>query len=119
MAYKLTDKTIYGGAIALIGSAIVIGGSITFTEEYGLWAPAVAMLSCFVVMSLLAWLVSQKYFPVAYPWARILGYVTLVVLATYVGADAGSMWVRGALFAALLLAFWLMERNWIKRTFLR
>lgn len=118
VAYKLTDKTIYGGAMALIGSAIVIGGSIAFTPEYGLWAPAVAMFSCFLVMSVLAWLVSRKFFPVDYPWARVLVYILLAVLAAYLGANAGSMWVRGALFVALLAAFGLLERNWIKRTFL-
>lgn len=118
VAYKLTDKTIYGGAIALVGSFIVIGGSIAFTPAYGLWAPAWAMLLCFVVMSLLAWLVSRRFFPVRYQWGRVLLYLLLAAGAVYLGEVAGAMWwMRGAIFAALLAAFAALEWKWLRATF--
>jgi O-antigen/teichoic acid export membrane protein len=118
VAYKLTDKTIYGGAIALIGSGIVIGGSMAFTPIYGLWAPAWAMLGCFVVMSFLAWLVSRGFFPVNYPWARVFIYALLAVGAVYLGEVAGAAWwIRGAVFAGLLAAIAAMEWKWLRKTF--
>lgn len=118
VAYKLTDKTVYGGIIALVGSFIVIGGSMAFTPEYGLWAPAWAMLLCFVVMSFLAWLVSRRFFPVIYPWGRVLAYVALAVGAVYLGEAAGAMWwTRGAIFVGLLAAFAALERKWLRATF--
>jgi O-antigen/teichoic acid export membrane protein len=118
VAYKLTDKTIYGGAIALIGSGIVIGGSVAFTPIYGLWAPAWAMLGCFVVMSFLAWLVSRRFFPVNYPWGRVFIYSLLAVGAVYLGAVAGAAWwIRGALFVSLLSAIAAMEWKWLRKTF--
>lgn len=119
VAYKLTDKTIYGGGIALVGSVIVVGGSMLFVRQYSIIAPAVAMLTCFVVMCFLAWLVSRRFFPVNYPWGRIAIYVALASLAVYLGGVAqDAMLVRGAIFMALLAAFGLLERNWIRRTFL-
>ena len=118
VAYKLTDKTIYGGAIALIGSGIVIGGSMAFTPIYGLWAPAWAMLTCFVVMSFLGWLVSCRFFPVNYPWGRVLSYALLAVGAVCLGGAAGAAWwIRGAIFAALLAAIAALEWKWLRKTF--
>ena len=119
VAYKLTDKTIYGGGIAVIGSVIVVGGSMFFVREYGIIAPALAMLTCFVVMCFLAWLVSRRFFPVEYPWGRIAIYAVLASGAVYLGDVAqDAMLVRGAIFVALLVALGLMERNWIRRTFM-
>jgi O-antigen/teichoic acid export membrane protein len=118
VAYKLTDKTIYGGAIALVGSSIVIGGSIVFTPIYGLWAPASAMLTCFMVMSLLGWLVSRRFFPVNYPWRRVLVYVLLAAGAVFLGGAAGAAWwIRGAIFVALLATVAGLEWKWVRKTF--
>jgi O-antigen/teichoic acid export membrane protein len=118
VAYKLTDKTIYGGAIALIGSGIVIGGSMAFTPVYGLWAPAWAMLACFVVMSFLGWLVSRRFFPVYYPWGQVFIYVLLAIGAVCLGGVAGAdWWIRGAVFAALLAASAALDWKWLKKTF--
>ncbi|WP_169435053.1 lipopolysaccharide biosynthesis protein [Neolewinella persica] len=118
VAYKLTDETIYGGAIALIGSGIVIGGSMAFTPVYGLWAPAWAMLCCFMVMSFLAWLVSRRFFPVNYPWGRVLSYGLLTVGAVYLGEVAGTAWwIRGAIFVSLLAAIAAIEWKWLRKTF--
>jgi O-antigen/teichoic acid export membrane protein len=127
VAYKLTDKTLYGGAMAAVGSLIVIGGGIFFVPEYGITAMAWAMLTCFIVMCFLAWLVSRKFFPVNYPWGRIAIYAllacTAVYCASWLPADVGdvaqdTMGGRIAIFMALLVAFGLLERGWIKRTFL-
>ncbi len=119
VAYKLTDKTIYGGAMAAVGSAIVIAGGVLFIPDYGIMAMAWSMLACFVVMCFLAWLVSRRFFPVDYPWGRIVLYAVLASVAVYLGDVAqDAMLVRGAIFVALLVAFGLMERDWIRRTFL-
>lgn len=128
VAYKLTDKTIYGGAMAAIGSGIVIGGGILFIPDYGITAMAWSMLICFMVMCFLAWLVSRRFFPVDYPWGRIMIYAIMasaaVYLATLLPEAMGdvaqdAMLARGAIFVALLVAFGLMERHWIRQTFLR
>lgn len=136
IAYKLTDKTLLGGGIAAIGSAIVLGGGILFTRQYGIYAPAWSMLACFAVMCALAWLVSRRYFPVNYPLGRIVMYLVLAVVAVGLadwwlpyqpeeytesflreGAAAGALLGRGAVFVLLSGALVALEWPWIRRTF--
>lgn len=122
VAYKLTDKTFLGGAIALIGSCIVVGISVGFIGRWGLYAPAVGMLACYAVMSGLAYGVSRRYFPVNYPLRRLAVYTVLAVSSVYLGsfftgAAAGAMLGRGAVFVLLTAAIAALEWPWIRRTF--
>ena len=118
VAYKLTDKTIYGGGIALLGSTIVIGGSIWWIPVYGLWAVALSMLTCFAVMCVLAYAVSRRFFPVDYPLGRILLYGLLTAVLVYAGYWSDAFWWRSLLFLGLSTCFFILERKWVRRTFL-
>ena len=117
VAYKLTDKTAYGGAIAVLGSVIVVGGSMLFVPVYGILAPAVAMFTCFTVMCALAYAVSVRFFPVAYPVGRILLLAALAAGASWLGWPLESLALRALIFLALVAACGLVERRWIARTF--
>ena len=117
VAYKLTDKTIYGGGIALVGSFIVLVGTIWFLPIYGLWAVALSMLTCFAVMCILAYAVSRRFFPVDYPIGRIFTYAALAAAAWWAGSFSETFPYRTGLFLALVVVFGLMEKGWIKRTF--
>lgn len=75
--YKLTDKTRYGAYFALIGSVISLVINVLFIPVYGYMASAVAVLVCFVVMSVLSYVVGQKHYPVNYPIGRISFYFLL------------------------------------------
>jgi len=120
VAYKLTDKTYFGGAIALTGSGIVIGGSLLFINDHGIFAVATAMLVCFVVMCLLAWLVSRRYFRVDYPLGRILVYAVLASGTVWSVAHFGveNMLVRVVVFLVLAATLFAIEMRWIRKTFL-
>ncbi|MEO0734967.1 MAG: hypothetical protein AAFZ52_19170, partial [Bacteroidota bacterium] len=118
IAYKLTDKTYLGGAIALVGSVLAIGTGVVFIEDYGIYAPAAGMLVCYTVMCFLGWLVSRRYFPVAYPLGRILGYVLLASATIYWARTQDAMFVRIAALLALTTALLVIEWPWIRRTFL-
>jgi len=117
IAYKLTDKTYFGGAIAAVGSAIVLAVGIGLVGRYGIWAPAWAMLTCYAVMCVLAWLVSRKYFPVAYPLGRVALYVLLAAATFYLAQTQDAMIVRIAAFLSLSALMFGLEWRWIRRTF--
>lgn len=141
VAYKLTDKTFLGGGIALLGSLAVLLVNVLCIDTLGLLAPALGMLAGYVLMSLLAYGVSRRYFPVAYPLARLGGYALLTlgavaageylaasgVFASNVGGESQSvailtpagMLVRGGLFLLLVVSLGVMERSWLRRTFRR
>ncbi len=123
VAYKLTDKTFLGGGIALLGSIVIITLNLVFMDRLGLYAPALGMLACYGLMSILAYVVSRMYFPVDYPLGRLALFTILAVGAVWVGdrfggAGAGAMIGRGAVFFFLLAAILFTERGWIRRTFI-
>ena len=115
IAYKLTDRTYLGGAIALLGSVVCALVGILFIDAYGILAPAAAMLACYLLMSFLAWLVTRRYFPVNYPLGRILIYVVISSAVVY-GArslDAGFLG-RVAMFIGLVTVLGTLEWKWIR-----
>ncbi|PHI20487.1 hypothetical protein CEQ90_06970 [Lewinellaceae bacterium SD302] len=113
LAYKLTDRTHLGGIIALIGSAIVILGNVLFIKSLSIYAPAWAGLACFFVMSVLAYAVSRKYFPVPYQLGRIAIYGLVTAGVVYLGWSSDSMLLRAGLLTGLYLLFALTETKWI------
>jgi len=118
IAYKLTDQTFLGGVIALLGSVFAVGAPLLFTEQYGIYAPALGMLLCFLVMCVGVYLVSRRYFPVDYPFARILLYVGLAVGVCLLGQYSDALIFRILLLAALLVSLWVIEQDWLRRTFM-
>ena len=79
LCYKLTDKTRFGAYFALIGAVISITLNITLVPVWGYKASAVAVLVCFLVMTVISYLVGQKYYPVKYPIGRISFYFILAM----------------------------------------
>lgn len=114
MAYKLTDKTYLGGLIALVGAAIVVGGNILFIEDYGIFAPAWAGLACFFVMSVLAYLVSRRHFPVPYPIGRFFLYALATAGVVYLGWDWENTWARVGLLIVYTLGMTGFEWRWLR-----
>ena len=118
IAYKLTDQTLLGGGIALVGSVFAVGGPLLFTPTYGIWAPAVGMLLCFAVMCALAYRVSRRYFPVDYPFGRMLLYALVAAAGCGLGTLSDHLLWRAGLLLVVILCLGLIERQWLRRTFL-
>ncbi|NJC26213.1 lipopolysaccharide biosynthesis protein [Neolewinella antarctica] len=115
IAYKLTDKTYLGGAIALAGSLVCAGVGIFFIGAYGIIAPAAAMFACYLLMCALAWGVTWRYFPVAYPIGRIVVYVMVSCAVVYGALSQVQGFVgRIAVFLGLLAILGWLEKNWLR-----
>jgi O-antigen/teichoic acid export membrane protein len=78
--YKLTNRTIYGAYITLIGAGITVLFNFVFVPHYGYYAAAYAHLVCYVVMVLISYFVGQKYYPVKYDVSSFLFYFTVAIL---------------------------------------
>ncbi len=105
--YKLTDKTRYGAYFALIGSGISLAVNIMFIPVYGYMASAVGVLVCFVVMTVLSYLIGQKHYPVNYPVGRIAFYFVLALLLFFlpVVIEINSPVFNQVFHAVLLIVF--------------
>jgi O-antigen/teichoic acid export membrane protein len=78
--YKLTDKTIYGAYIGIIGSVITILINIALIPLIGYYASAIAILVCFVVMTVVSYLLGHKYYPINYDLKNFFYYFILSIV---------------------------------------
>ncbi len=81
--YKLSDRTQWGAYISLIGCVLTVLGNIVFVPRYGYVAAAWTSLGCFFVMTLVSWLLGQKYYPIHYD-IKSAGFYTLLSLVLFV-----------------------------------
>lgn len=78
--YKITDKMYWGIIITLIGAGITIISNYLLIPIWGYWGAAWATLFCYSSMTLIAYFVGQRYYPVPYPVARIMMYMCLALV---------------------------------------
>ena len=105
--YKLTDKTIWGTYISLIGFAITLILNILFIPKFSYWACVFASLITFFTTMLICYFLGQKYYPIKYQIKKILLYfgaaIALSLLMLLV--NWGNIWFNFAWRIALLIPF--------------
>jgi O-antigen/teichoic acid export membrane protein len=77
--YKLSDKTWMGAWIAGIGAVLTIAANVLFIPLMGYMGSAYAVLICFVLMTIISYVVGQKYYRVDYDLKRILMYLAVAI----------------------------------------
>ncbi|MFN8416796.1 MAG: polysaccharide biosynthesis C-terminal domain-containing protein [Cytophagaceae bacterium] len=106
--YKLTDKTIWGSRISIIGAVITIVGNLLCIPFFGYIGAAWVTFACYASMVIISYYLGQKYFPVPYRVVQLCFWIFVsgVIVAVY-------WWMRqneipGAVYYANLIAFlWL------------
>ncbi|MGN6210901.1 lipopolysaccharide biosynthesis protein [Parafilimonas sp.] len=78
--YKLTNKTMAGAAITLIGTAITIVINYFFIPKYSYVASAWATFLCYASMMVISFIWGQKEYYVPYAWKKLLAYIIISVL---------------------------------------
>lgn len=75
--YKLNGKTYFGIIITAIGAFLTVVLNIIFIPYFGYVASAWARLICYVTIVLIAYYLGQRYYPIDYPIYKMLGYLLL------------------------------------------
>ena len=75
--YKLTDRTLLGAGVALIGAFITIAALWFLVPVYGYEGAAWAHLLCYGVMVVLSYVLGRRFYPVPYDLIRVAGYILL------------------------------------------
>ncbi len=83
--YKLSDRTIYGAYMGIIGSIITILFNIVLIPLIGFLGGAITSIFCYGSMVLLSVLLGKKYFPIYYNWKKIIVYFLLTLLVFILG----------------------------------
>ena len=118
--YKLSDKTWMGALIGGIGAVLTIGFNIWLIPIMGYMGSAYAVLICFMLMTLISYIVGQKYYSVDYDLKRILLYfavaVGLYLLSGIINTTSEILkyGLSASLFAAFLGIVFVAEKNEIQ-----
>ncbi len=80
--FKLSDKTIVGAMISVLGALITLFVSIYFLPRVGTIASAYAAVMTYAFMIVAGYLTGQRYYPIKYPVKKILSYVVVAAIMT-------------------------------------
>jgi O-antigen/teichoic acid export membrane protein len=119
--FKLTDRTLMGAWVSLIGAAITVVALLILIPRYGYAGAAWAHLACYSAMVVISYLLGRHYYPVPYDLKRVFGYLALG-LALY-GASrlmvGGLGWnplgVGGLLLALFLALVFVVDGRLLRR----
>jgi len=78
--YKVTDKTIYGAYISMIGAVLTIVINFTFIPYFGYMASAFATVSAYGTMMFLSFYFGRMYYPIPYNFRKIIFYLVVSIL---------------------------------------
>jgi O-antigen/teichoic acid export membrane protein len=77
--YKLTDKTKYGAYQGILGSIITILINVLLIPLIGYYACAIAILACFVVMTVVSYFGGEKHYPINYDMKSFWFYLIISI----------------------------------------
>lgn len=113
--YKLTNRTMAGAWITLIGAGLTLVINYLFIPRFGYMACAWATFLCYGTMMVLSYLWGQKAYRVPYAWKKLVAYMVIVVLLYFVHLGLthlwGGRWFGFASGSALLLLFVIFVAN--------
>ena len=78
--YKLNGKTYFGIIITAIGATITVVLNILFIPEFGYVASAWARLVCYVTIVVISYVLGQRYYPINYPIKIMIKYLTISII---------------------------------------
>ena len=82
--YKLTNKTMIGAILVLLGALITILINSIFIPVYGYVASAWAHLVCYSVMVILSYAWSRKHYAIPYNTVAILIYIAFALVIYFI-----------------------------------
>ncbi|HZK07664.1 MAG TPA: oligosaccharide flippase family protein [Bacteroidales bacterium] len=115
--YKLTNRTIYGALLSIIGSGITITLNLTLIPSFGYYGSAWAAFFAYLTMMVLSYVLSRRSFPVPYENKRILLYLLLPVaiylLSRYLPLEPGLLkyFINTLLLFVFVATVFYLERK--------
>lgn len=116
--YKLSDKTMMGGVISVIGALLTLGFNILLIPVLGYAGSALTTLIAYFAMAVISYLLGRKYYPIPYQIGRISAYLLLVSLISAVSYFSwfttigwGVAAVEGLLILIYIAVVYYVERK--------
>ncbi len=110
--YKITDRTIWGAYISLMGAAITVIFNLLFIPKFGYLAAAWTTLAAYGTMTIASYIAGQRFYKIPYQTGRIVAYIGLAWLSyeisTYVKNWVGHQWILGLALNSLIMLGYLV-----------
>lgn len=115
--YKLSDKTIYGAYLSVIGAVVTIAINIYFIPEYGFWASTWATFFSYFTMMVVSYFLGQHYYPVPYHIKKISLYLGVSILFSAVSFYVfdGNIFIGNALLLIYVGTIVFLEKEDVKK----
>ena len=78
--YKLTNRNMFGAYITIAGAVITILLNIWWIPKFRYFGSAWATFACYGFMMVASYIQGQKYYPIPYPWKKLMAYLVIVAL---------------------------------------
>ena len=92
--YKITQKTIAGAYITIIGAVITIIINYFFIPYFSYMACAWATFACYGSMMVVSFIWGQKEYHVPYAWKKLSAYIIIVVLLFFMHHSLIRLWTN-------------------------
>ncbi len=105
--YKLTDRTHWGAILSTIGLVVTLVVNIALVPEFSYYGSAVASFLCYLCITAISYILSQKYFPIEYDNKSMAIYFVLafVLFGAFYFLAPESMLVKLAMATVLLAVY--------------
>ncbi|OAZ03311.1 lipopolysaccharide biosynthesis protein [Flavobacterium succinicans] len=78
--YKLTDKTIIGAYISIVGALLTLLLNYILIPKYSYYGSAIATISAYGSMMLISYILGKKHYPIPYDMEKIGAYLGISIL---------------------------------------
>jgi O-antigen/teichoic acid export membrane protein len=82
--YKLSNKTVYGAWVTLLGAAITIAINYTLISRFSFVACAWATFTCYGTMMVVSFIWGQKHYKIPYAWKKLTAYLVIVSVLFFI-----------------------------------
>lgn len=115
--YKLSDKTIFGAYLSILGAAVTIVINFYFIPKYGYWASTWATFLSYFSMMTVSYFLGQYFYPVPYHMKKILGYLGLSILFSVLSyyVFEGNLILGNLLLIIFLAIVFYFEKDTLRR----
>ena len=115
--YKLTDKTLYGAYISVLGAISTFALNWFLIPVYGYMGSAYATFASYLFMVVISYLWGSKHYPVPYEILKVIGYVLLACAGICINDVLnGSLLISAVIVLIFLtLAFIIESRFFVKQ----
>ncbi len=83
--YKVSDKTIYGAYMGIIGTLVTIVSNIILIPILGYYGCAISGLFCFLSMVVFSIIWGNKFYKIHYNWFKICKYILITMILYVLG----------------------------------